>query len=825
VNDPRNWDLGTQVLSESSPPGAGAPSAHAADHGVKFYGDDQSLVATVATFVADGLRAGDTALVVATAAHRDLLRARLESDGVLRPGAGAPVLFADAHETLATFMRNDVPDRALFQVGIGGMVAEHALKSRSGRVRVFGEMVDVLWASGQRDAALQLEELWNELQRLQAFSLLCGYAVGRFVKEPAALRAVCRAHSQVSGHGHAATEEPADQSSTQLVEEIAHRREVERALRESLQLLRQREEDVRRSEEHTSRLLKITAAIADAVTPEQVYEATVDHVAAVVNASTAALWLMDQSTVRLVRAVGYSDDRRRRFDAVDLQSTATFPALDAIRRNEAIWIPSQEALVEQYPQLSGFVTPGRSYRVACLPINSQGLAIGAIGVTIEAEGEPTAPEREFLLLVARYASQAIERIRLLEAERTIRARTEELYRFAQAVMAASQADQVFDAAMNAIHSALGADRAAVLLNDAHGVMRFRAWRNLSEPYRRAVDGHSPWPREAVDSQPVLVADAMADQSFSAYREVFAREGIGALAFVPLVNAGRLLGKFMVYYDQPHVFATWEIETAEAIANHLASVTARFAATARLEETVHYNELFSGVLAHDLRSPLSAILMAAQVGLMGVEQERDSPGPRVRPFGRILTSGQRMSRMIDQLLDLTIARSGGRIPIHPRPANLKDLCADAIAEKEIAHPEWCFVFETSGDLSGYWDPDRLLQVASNVLGNAGQHGRAGAAITLRLDGTAPDFVRFEARNTGAVPKAILTSVFDPFQAVRRRGDHSRGLGLGLFIVRELVAAHGGTVEIESSEDADTTTVTIWLPRRVPAEAAPGPFASA
>jgi len=802
-------------VPEPSPAGIETQTlvSNAADHSVKFYDDDATLVETVATFLAEGLRTGDTCLVVGTAAHAELFRARLAAEGLMRPGTGLPVIFADAEETLATFMRDEVPDRALFQVGVGGLIAAHAVKAQSGRVRVFGEMVNILWESGHRDAALQLEELWNELQRLQPFSLLCAYAVGRFIKEPASLRAVCRAHGQDS-NGPSDLEAAIADGSTPLHEEVAHRREVERALRESLLQLRRRDEEVRRIEAQAERLLKVTGAIADAVTPDQVYEAIVDHVAAAVGASTAALWLVDRSTVRLVRAIGYSEAAAVRFDSIDLHNAEPFPALDAIRRNTAIWIPSQEQMLRQYPGIGAVVTKGRAYRVTCLPIVSEGRAVGAMGVTIESEGHASESEREFLLLVARYAGQAIERLRLLDAERAARLRIEELFRFAEAVMAAGQVEHVFDAAMNAIHSALGVNRSAVLLCDTHGVMRFRAWRNLSESYRRAVDGHSPWPRDAADPQPVLVSDAQTDERFAPYREVLAREGIRALAFVPLVNAGHLLGKFMVYYDAPHAFAESELETAKAIANHLASVTARFAARAKLEETVHYNELFAGVLAHDLRSPLSAILMAAQVGLIDMEQRGESAATPLRPFGRILTSGQRMSRMIDQLLDLTIARSGGRFPVHPKPINLKELCADAIAEAELAHPDWSIAVETSGDVFGMWDPDRLLQVASNLLANAGQHGKPGAAITVRLDGTAADVVRFEVRNTGAVPRAILTTVFDPFQAVHRRGDRSRGLGLGLFIVRELVTAHGGTVDIESSDDAGTTTVAVTLPRHVP-----------
>ncbi|HEX5068610.1 MAG TPA: GAF domain-containing protein [Vicinamibacterales bacterium] len=788
---------------------AAASLAAPADHRVKFYADDPGLIEGAAAFLAEGLRAGDAAMVVGTAEHREAIRARLEAEGVLRPGASPPVLFVDAEETLATFMRGEAPDRALFQVGVGGMVAAHAAKASSARVRVFGEMVNILWESGYRDAALQLEALWNELQRVQPFSLLCGYAVGRFEKEPAALRAVCRVHTQAANHTDLDT--PVDEASTALAEEIAHRREVERALRDSMVEVHRRDQDRRRGEEQSARLLKVSGAIADAVTPDQVYEAIVDHVATAVDASTAGLWLIDGSTVKLVRSVGYSDAAARQFAAVDLDLAEPFPALDAIRRNAAIWIPSQEELLRQYPHIGPVVTRGRAYRVTCLPLLSQGRAVGALGVTLEAEGQASDGEREFLLLVARYASQAIERLRLLDAERAARVRTEELYGFAQAVMAATRVEQVFEAAMNAIHSALGADRSSILIADAHGVMRFRAWRNLSDPYRRAVDGHSPWPRDAVDPQPVLVSDIQTNEAFAAYRDVFAREGLGALAFVPLVNAGHLLGKFMVYYDTPHIFVESEIETAKAIANHLASVTARFAAMARLEETIHYNELFAGVLAHDLRSPLSAILTAAQVGLISMEQHGTASAAPARPFGRILTSGQRMSRMIDQLLDLTIARSRGQFPVHPRPTNLKDLCADAVAEMELAQPDWRISLETTGDLIGTWDPDRLLQVASNLLANAGQHGKPGVPIVIRLDGTATGAVRLEVQNSGAVPASILTTVFDPFQAVRRRGDRSRGLGLGLFIVRELITSHGGTVEIESSDQTDATVVRVQLPR--------------
>jgi len=751
--------------------------------------------------------------------------------------------------------------------------------------------------------------------------------------------------------------------------------------------------------DRAERLVKITGAIASAVSQAEVFEALVDQVAAAIEASAVALWLVDESsrTVNMARAVGYSEAARQQFQAVPLDATPPIVPLDAIRLKEPIWISSQAELVSRYSHLSAAVTPGRAYRVACLPIVSEGRVLGALGVTIEDGRAPLEDEREFLLLIASYASQAVERVRLFEAERRSRAeahaaalrlgvlshasrvfvetnldlesrlhgvvfelgptlsscvgiallepngrlhtsavyhpsseardllnglaqahplrlgegvtgtvvetgksllikaidpeemkaraspayhdflerfptyamictplrvggriigamtatrtnqgetytiddlrlfeelshraaaviensrlyeetlgartRAEQLYRFAEAVVRAERVEQVFDAALTAIEAALGTTRSAILTFGSDTVMRFRAWRNLSDGYRAAVDGHSPWAPDVTAPEPVLVQDAVGDPAMSAYATLFKQEGIGALAFFPLVSRGRLLGKFMVYYDRPHVFVGHELETANAIANHLGSVIARFDAISKLEETIRYNELFAGVLAHDLRNPLGAMMTAAQLVLMRREGENAKNDRESKPLSRILSSGQRMTTMIDQLLDFTRARSGGGITIEPHDTNLGDLCAQAVGELEMAHPEWKVERAVLGDPRGHWDSDRLMQVISNLVANAGQHGTPGAAISLKLDGSAHDEVRVEIHNRGAIPPTLLPHLFDPFRGTRGRRDQSRGLGLGLFIVREIVRAHGGAVDVSSSEGRGTT-FSIRLPR--------------
>jgi PAS domain S-box-containing protein len=173
------------------------------------------------------------------------------------------------------------------------------------------------------------------------------------------------------------------------------------------------------------------------------------------------------------------------------------------------------------------------------------------------------------------------------------------YRFADAVAGASALGEVLEAALDALLEATGADRASVLLCDDENVMRFRAWRGLSEEYRAATDGHSAWAADAKDPEPILVEDAAAAGLEPWLEKVVANEGIAALAFLPLVRGRRLLGEFMLYRNAPHAWSDREIRLARTIANHLASAT---------ERTQAQQEL------HESREQLATILRAVDEGI-------------------------------------------------------------------------------------------------------------------------------------------------------------------------------------------------------------------
>jgi two-component system sensor histidine kinase/response regulator len=228
------------------------------------------------------------------------------------------------------------------------------------------------------------------------------------------------------------------------------------------------------------------------------------------------------------------------------------------------------------------------------------------------------------------------------------------------------------------------------------------------------------------------------------------------------------------------------------------------------EALRFNEMFAAVLGHDLRNPLSAILTAAQL----LELRSTDEAVR-RTASRMLSSGRRMSRLIDDMLDLARARLAGGISIKRQPIDLGTVIQRVVQEQQTAYPERTIDLLVEGDGSGLWDTDRFAQVASNLIGNALQHGEAVGDVSVSLDGTDADIVVFAVANPGGIPADVLPHIFDPYRRGRSESGGSEGLGLGLYIAQQIVQAHQGCVEVQA-DDPSRTVFRVTVPRRTEAQ---------
>jgi PAS domain S-box-containing protein len=226
--------------------------------------------------------------------------------------------------------------------------------------------------------------------------------------------------------------------------------------------------------------------------------------------------------------------------------------------------------------------------------------------------------------------------------------------------------------------------------------------------------------------------------------------------------------------------------------------------ADLTRTVRLNDMFAGIVGHDLRGPLSTIMMAGQL-LLGYATDPKA----VRTIARVLSSADRMQLMISQLLDFARARADGGIELERRPTEIAAIARDAIEEVRFARPGSRIELEVQGDVRGDHDANRLSQVFSNLIGNAVQHGAPDAPLIVRIDGRSPMAIHVEVRNRGTIAPELLPILFSPFRGSHQKGLRSQGLGLGLFITDRIVRAHGGEIHAESA--CGETAFRFHLPR--------------
>jgi sigma-B regulation protein RsbU (phosphoserine phosphatase) len=261
---------------------------------------------------------------------------------------------------------------------------------------------------------------------------------------------------------------------------------------------------------------------------------------------------------------------------------------------------------------------------------------------------------------------------------------------------------------------------------------------------------------------------------------------------------------------------------ESTLRYDAEQLAERAVNAERERIARFQQEMLAIVGHDLRTPLEAILIGTE--LLAADLQHEPACAYV--VTRIESSAKRMTRMVDQLLDMTRARLGNGIPLVRRRTRLLPLIKSVIAELALAHTGARFEVVAVADVVGLWDPDRLGQVATNLISNAMQYGPEGGPIIVGVtckDGLATIAVHNQFRSKPIPPEALST-LFDPY----RRGDHphnARGLGLGLYIVHEIVKAHGGTIDVESLPSG--TTFRVVLPDAQPAAdmiGRPGPPAA-
>lgn len=237
----------------------------------------------------------------------------------------------------------------------------------------------------------------------------------------------------------------------------------------------------------------------------------------------------------------------------------------------------------------------------------------------------------------------------------------------------------------------------------------------------------------------------------------------------------------------------------------------------LAATLRLNETFVAAVGHDLRTPLNNVMLSAEL-LRASANGRDQPNSDLRVIERLRTSARRMSKMIDELFDLARARLSGGIPVKPADeVDLVPVAERVVSELNATESGGVIELEKAGNTRGSWDADRIAQVMSNLLGNALRHGSAEGPVRIRVDGSHPFEVAVLVSNRGEIPTEVASCLFEPFRRSRARVGSAEGLGLGLFIVQQIVQAHNGHIEVQSREGS--TTFRVALPRKLESVAEP------
>jgi PAS domain S-box-containing protein len=523
-----------------------------------------------------------------------------------------------------------------------------------------------------------------------------------------------------------------------------------------------------------ARLQAVTAALSRASTSSEVAQVLVTQAKDALGASSSVAYVLDAAGGRLQfgAAVGGAEADQGREGLASLPLDAPLPGATAVRRGEPIWIESAAQLAAEFPELPSHVPhTGRMHALVALPLRVGDRVLGALNFGFDEPRAFDGEERELILAAAQQCAQALERARLLDAERQARLGEER---------ARASLDAIFDNAPIGI-GLLDRDLRFVQVNPS-----------LAEINGLPAAAHvGRTPRELLPNLPHDKVEAAFREVLSTGQPKLDAELSGETPAAP----GRLR----------HWIESWYPVRVEDEIFGLGMLVREVTAE---REAAEFQRNVLGIVGHDLRNPLSAITTSAQLLL----RQAGDPAVVARLGERIAGNAERMQRIIAVLVDYARVRSGTGVPLRRRPSDLGALCRSVAEEHEASHPGRQVRASGAPEVHGQWDPDRLSQILANLLSNALDYSPRDSAVDVswRADG---ERAVVQVANEGApIPPALLPTLFDPF----RRGERDRvggkdGLGLGLFIARAIATAHGGTLEVRSAP-GERTVFTLTMPLR-------------
>ncbi|HEU4325053.1 MAG TPA: GAF domain-containing protein [Roseiflexaceae bacterium] len=583
-----------------------------------------------------------------------------------------------------------------------------------------------------------------------------------------------------------------------------------------------------RAAQRTARLQEVTATLAEALSPEQVAATVVQQGVAALDARAGSLVVLDADgeTLEVLTAVGYPPGLLERWRRFPIHQSTLFA--DAVRQGELLLLESPAQRDAWYPGSLQTIADDRAWAV--MPLLSEGRAFGGIGLSFGQPQRFSEEDVRFMRTLAQQCAQALERARLYVAERAARAvaeraahRTARLQQVTAALSEALTPALVAEVVVRQGLAAVGA-YAGALITHQPGASFFETLISIGYP-PSIMNLWQPLPLDA----PAPIADAArsgaavwipSPEVYAQRYPLLAQMGSqlsAALAALPLIVNGRTIGALGLSFREPRSFPFEEQSYMQALAQQCAQALERARlydeaqhARAEAEAALGVRDIFFSVAAHELKTPLTSLLGQAQLFQRralreGSLSERDS-----RSLDVVIDQALRLGRMVSALLDISRLEHG-QLSIERLPLDLGALARRVVDESEPTLDRHHLVFESVGaPLLVDGDALRLEQVVQNLVGNAVKYSPLGGTVLVRV-ARAGDQVLLSVADQGiGIPADALPKLFTRFyRAANTATMQISGLGIGLYVVREIVALHGGDVLVESAE-GQGSTVTVCLP---------------